>query len=41
MSLISVPTAIVGEWSVTINAKGNALLHCDARVPPSLTPKRT
>jgi cytochrome c-type biogenesis protein CcmH/NrfG len=28
----------VGEWRVTIDPQGRVRLHCDARVPPALTP---
>ena len=28
----------VGEWSVTIDPQGRMRLHCEARVPPALTP---
>src|SRR5512134_3399598 len=28
----------VGEWSVTIEQRGRVRLHCEARVPPALTP---
>ena len=28
----------VGEWSVAIDRQGRVRLHCDARVPPALTP---
>ena len=28
----------VGEWSVVIDQAGRVRLHCDARIPPALTP---
>lgn len=31
----------VGAWNVAIDANGSVRLHRDARVPPSLSPKRT
>ncbi|MGZ5164818.1 MAG: hypothetical protein ACXWIT_30775 [Burkholderiales bacterium] len=30
----------VGEWRVAFDNQGRARLHCDARVPPSLMPRR-
>jgi len=30
----------VGEWRVAFDHRGRVRLHCDARVPPSLMPRR-
>ena len=30
----------IGEWRVAFDNRGRARLHCDARVPPSLMPRR-
>ena len=30
----------VAEWRVAVDNRGHARLHCDARVPPSLMPRR-
>ena len=30
----------VGEWRVAFDHQGRVRLHCDARVPPSLMPRR-
>jgi hypothetical protein len=30
----------VGEWRVAFDNRGRVRLHCDARVPPSLMPRR-